>query len=259
MKKFGTPIGAGPGSASEKVGLVADGTPLPVGRLLVEELGLVLFFFLLWPFCWLPWAEGFSPWLEPVGVGVVLDDPVVVLLLEDDPGPVCEGEVEVEVDVVWPDPDEVDELVVVELVAAAVVVVLVVVVTETAGVVELVGVHCSLSEATGPVIGRPMAEMGVPGATLTWKTRTWPLTRVTVTVQSSAEAVGIEPMANATKTALATASMASSLRRAIMAARLRPSRWCAPHRNNGKNRRRLSWTLLIGPERCNGEPSPAAI
>jgi hypothetical protein len=29
MKKFGTPIGAWPGSDSEKVGLAADGTPVP--------------------------------------------------------------------------------------------------------------------------------------------------------------------------------------------------------------------------------------
>jgi hypothetical protein len=35
MKKLGTPIGAGPGSESEKVGLEAFGTPLPVGRLTV--------------------------------------------------------------------------------------------------------------------------------------------------------------------------------------------------------------------------------
>jgi hypothetical protein len=33
MKKFGTPTGAGPGIDSEKVGLLAAGTPLPVGRL----------------------------------------------------------------------------------------------------------------------------------------------------------------------------------------------------------------------------------
>jgi hypothetical protein len=45
MKKFGTPIGAGPGSDSEKVGLVAAGTPLPVGRSLAGELGLVLLLF----------------------------------------------------------------------------------------------------------------------------------------------------------------------------------------------------------------------
>ena len=104
---------------------------------------------------------------------------------------------------------------------------MVVVVTETAGVVEVAGAHCSLSEATGPVIGRPMAEIGVPGGTLTWKTRVWPLTRVTVTVQSSAEAVGIAAMAMATNTAMAAASTASSLRRLIMAAPLGPSRWCA--------------------------------
>src|SRR5947209_7536284 len=30
MKKFGTPTGAGPGKANEKVGLAADGTPPPV-------------------------------------------------------------------------------------------------------------------------------------------------------------------------------------------------------------------------------------
>ncbi|MGH2916559.1 MAG: hypothetical protein ACRDMX_16400 [Solirubrobacteraceae bacterium] len=33
MKKFGTPTAAGPGIASEKVGLLADGTPLPDGSL----------------------------------------------------------------------------------------------------------------------------------------------------------------------------------------------------------------------------------
>jgi hypothetical protein len=75
--------------------------------------------------------------------------------------------VEVEVVPGWVD---VVELVgVEELVGGAVVVV--VVVTDTAGAVEVAGAHCSLSEATGPVIGRPIAEIGVPGATLTWKTR----------------------------------------------------------------------------------------
>src|ERR1019366_8374995 len=34
MKKFGTPIGAGPGSESENAGLCTDGKPLPVGSLL---------------------------------------------------------------------------------------------------------------------------------------------------------------------------------------------------------------------------------
>ena len=40
MKKFGTPIGAGPGNANEKVGFAAVGTPLLVfgdGGFLVFE------------------------------------------------------------------------------------------------------------------------------------------------------------------------------------------------------------------------------
>ena len=40
MKKFGTPIGAGPGSANEKVGLDGVGTPGPVGP---EAFGLAGF------------------------------------------------------------------------------------------------------------------------------------------------------------------------------------------------------------------------
>jgi hypothetical protein len=35
MKKLGTPIGAGPGSESEKVGFDAWGTPFPVGPLVL--------------------------------------------------------------------------------------------------------------------------------------------------------------------------------------------------------------------------------
>jgi hypothetical protein len=111
---------------------------------------------------------------------------------------------------VLPGCDEVVDLVGVVELAVGVVVVLVVVVTDTAGVVEVAGAHCSLSEATGPVIGRPMAEIGVPGATLTWNTRVWPVTSVTVTVQASAEAVETEPMAMARNTAVAAESTASS-------------------------------------------------
>jgi hypothetical protein len=99
---------------------------------------------------------------------------LLVVVLDDEPDPWwCGGEVEVEVEVDLVGVlDEVDELVgVLELVVGVAVLVVVVVVTETAGVVEVAGAHCSLSEATGPVIGRPIAEMGVPGATLTWKTR----------------------------------------------------------------------------------------
>src|SRR6202012_5124181 len=87
MKKLGTPIGAGPGSDSEKVGLVADGTPLPVGRLPVVELVLVVVFFLALAFllCW-PLDDGCWPLLVPVGTGVVLD-----VVVEVDDVPLCEG------------------------------------------------------------------------------------------------------------------------------------------------------------------------
>jgi hypothetical protein len=46
MKKFGTPIGAGPGSENEKVGLAGVGTsPAPMPGGFVEVLaGLELFF-----------------------------------------------------------------------------------------------------------------------------------------------------------------------------------------------------------------------
>ncbi|HEX3978291.1 MAG TPA: hypothetical protein VHW96_18620 [Solirubrobacteraceae bacterium] len=206
---------------------MAAGTPLPVGRSLVGVVGVVLvFLFFFLAFGWPATEEGPSPWLVPVGTGVVLD--VLVVVLDDEPDPLCEGEVEVEGEVAEPVRDGVEELVgVLEVVGGAVVVV-VVVVTDTAGVVAVVGAHCSLSEATGPVIGRPIAEMGVPGGTFTLKTRVWPLTKVTVTVQASADAVGMAARAMATKIAPAMASTASSFRRPIMAALLlRPSRWCA--------------------------------
>ena len=42
MKKFGTPIGAAPGSAKEKVGFDGVGTPAPVGLVEVVGAGLDL-------------------------------------------------------------------------------------------------------------------------------------------------------------------------------------------------------------------------
>jgi hypothetical protein len=100
MKKFGTPIGAGPGSDSENVGFEVLGTPLPVGSLVAGVVVLVVFFFALLFFgaledgVW-PWLEDFSG-ADDVGCGVVLDELVVVVLLV--PGALeCEGEVEVEV------------------------------------------------------------------------------------------------------------------------------------------------------------------
>jgi hypothetical protein len=217
--------------------LVAEGTPLPVGRPGAGALGffLPLAGFLCVDFCLPPCEDCCWPVLVPVGSGVLEVPVVVVLDDEDEPEDAFEGEVEVEVEV---EPVEVGVVEDVEDVGVAdVVVVVVLVVTPADGVVEVDGAHCSLSEATGPGIGRPIAEMGVPGATLTWKTRVWPLTRVTVTVHSSAYAVGIATVAMATKIAPAVASTVSSFRRPIMAAPLRPSRWCALHSNNGRNLR----------------------
>jgi hypothetical protein len=211
---------------------------LPLGSWFFGVPGVAPCFFCLRAFFWPPRDDGCSPWLEPVGTGVVLEV-LVVVLLEDlpEPLPLCVGEaeveveVEVEVELELDDVDEVDEVddcvVVAELVGEDVVVVVVLVLTDTAGVVALDGAHCSLSEATGPVMGRPIAEMGVPGATLTLKTRVWPPTRVTVTVHASADAVGIAARAMAMKIAPAMASTANSLRRPLTVAPLRPSRWCA--------------------------------
>jgi hypothetical protein len=219
--------------------LVADGTPLPVGR---SGAGALCFFFFLGlagrlclDFCLPPCEDCCSPVLVPAGSGV-LEVLVVVVLDDDEDEPEgFGGEVEVEVEV---EPAEVGVVEDVEDVGGAeVVVVVVLVVTPADGVVEVDGAHDSLSEATGPGIGRPIAEMGVPGATLTWKTKVWPLTRVTVTVHASADAVGTEAMAMATNIAPASTSTVSSFRRPIMAAPLRPSSWCALHSNNGRNPR----------------------
>jgi hypothetical protein len=256
MKKFGTPIGAGPGSDSENVGLVAEGTPLPVGSLVVGVLEVCGLLFLC-AFFLPPWEEAPSLLLVPVGSGVLVVEPVVVV---DDDVVVglCEGEVEVEVEV---EPGELDELVdEVGLEVVDVVVVVVLVVTLTEGAVEVDGAHCSLSETTTPLIGSPIAEIGVPGGTLTLKVNVWPPTTVTVTVQASAEAVGIDARAMATNNAPAIARTASSLRRAIMAdLLLQLPRRCELQWNNGTDPRRLPRTLPTGPERCNREPGPAAI
>ena len=160
MKKFGTPSGAGPGSAKENVGLAGVGTPFRV----VGAGGLAFFvaatvesvcvmavptvFFV--PLFWLPLdlVEGREPFCLVLDVllGVVVVDWGVV-----------------EVGVVVVDDGEV-------------------VVALTEGVVEVVGVHDAVTLFTGPVPGGTSAEAGVPGGTLTWNVNTWPLSNVTVTV-----------------------------------------------------------------------------
>jgi hypothetical protein len=146
MKKLGTPIGAGPGSESEKVGLLVPGTPLPEGR--TAFFGLAF----LWPevvggltVCGCVDGFCFLVGLPDSGVGVVLDD-----------------EVEVEVEVVLVEL-EVELEVVVEVPEGEVDVVVVVVLVE----LEEEGTQVSVSDTMTPVTGRFRLEIGVPGGTLT--------------------------------------------------------------------------------------------
>src|SRR5437660_2384822 len=103
MKKLGTPIGAGPGSANEKVGLAGVGTPLlvtgggGVGGLAFFGLaffglgfGLAVGLLRLWPACPVP-GFSFVGFLVLFGLEVGLVDV---------------GWVVVVVVLVWVDPDE---------------------------------------------------------------------------------------------------------------------------------------------------------
>lgn len=105
--------------------------------------------------------------------------------------------------------------------------VVVVLVTEGTEIVELeleTGWQDSLSDATGPVIGRFICEIGVPGGTSTLKTNVWPATVVTVTVHAWAEAEGMSANAIVMSAALARTSTPINLRRMFTAALLlRPS------------------------------------
>src|ERR1035437_1213002 len=189
MKKFGTPIGAGPGSESENVGLVADGTPLPVGSLLAA--GVLDFDFDL----------GF--WPEPglIGLGPPLcADTGWFLGGPERRGGVCVGPVEVVLEV------EVELELLVEVVLVVDVVELELKLDELLGEVgvELVvdgrvvdepvvvaGAQLIVSETTTPVIGSDSDETGVPAGTFTGKVNCCPPSSVTVTVHASAEAFGI--------------------------------------------------------------------
>jgi hypothetical protein len=214
MKKFGTPIGAGPGSDSEKVGFEVLGTPLPEGSC---ELGAVVFFFFFFFLTLLLWVvlpgdcfDGPPPWLEDfsgedeVGWGVVPVEVLVVFVgvLE------CEGEVEVELEL--EELDEVpvdDEEELLEELDDVVELVVVVVVVELEAVA-----HAIDSVATTPLTGRFSDEIGVPGGTSTLNVSVTPPTSVTVTVQASAEAMGTSAVARTASTAAAAATIARSLR-----------------------------------------------
>lgn len=100
---------------------------------------------------------------------------------------------------------------------------LVVDVVEEVEEVELLlddGAQVSDSEATTPVIGRFIWEIGVPGGTLTLNVYVWPPTTVTVTVQASANAAGRLPKARAMSNAAAVPRTANNWRRRFTAASL---------------------------------------
>jgi hypothetical protein len=144
---------------------------------------------------------------------------VVFVVLEPEPEVEVVDELELELDELELELEELEleELEVVELVVGVAV--------EVAVVGEGPGWQDSLSEATGPEMGRPMAEIGVPGATLTLKVSVWPSTSVTVTVQASADAVGRLAI-NDARIAPASASTSQSLRLLSNVARFLPFAVC---------------------------------
>jgi hypothetical protein len=121
------------------------------------------------PFWSLPPDEEDLCWagfLVPVLVLVVLDDPLVVVV---DVEVVPDFVVEVGVEVVGLEPVDV---------------------VVTVGVEVVLGWQEAVTFWTGPTPAGTSCEGGVPGAALTTKVSVWPVRRVTVTVHTSAEAVG---------------------------------------------------------------------
>src|SRR5579875_1887920 len=192
MKKFGTPSGEGVGIAKEKLGLAGVGTPGPVGPTVagLTGAGVGCFAFLRLgclverlfepvrrprrlPGCEVRRPEGEEPvprrvvlrerggWLVVVVVEVVL---------------VLEEVVEVVEDVVD-------------------------VVTVTEGVVLVEDWQLAVTVLTGGVPAGSIWLGGVPGGALTVKVTVWPSSRVAVTVQTSAEALGIAATPIVTRTA----------------------------------------------------------
>jgi hypothetical protein len=211
MKKFGTPIGAGPGTENEKVGFDGVGTPFfAVGaggfdevEVVVEVLGplapVLLFVVgplapvlpvvfepldpLVPPLCLLP---------EPVGCEED-DEPVVVLEDEDeDDEPL----------------DPLDPLDPLEPLGPD-------------GVVD-VGAHDADTLFTGPTPAGTIDEAGVPDGTLTLNDSVCPVSSVTVTVHWSAEAVGIAAIPKIANTEAAVNAAVFSFRRINNVTRLLP-------------------------------------
>ncbi|MGZ4307549.1 MAG: hypothetical protein ACXVEW_13030 [Solirubrobacteraceae bacterium] len=178
MKKLGTPIGAGPGSANEKLGFEGVGTP-PVVRWGGGDELLFFFFFLFFPDEFPdpldPTVPAGAGWLDgrwdlpgELGFGAVVVDVVGVV----DEGVDCE----------LPEPPVVVvcEPVVVPLGVLVVGVLVVGTGVGTLGVVTGGGHTLEINVAPGG--------SGAPGGS--WST-TWPVAVWTVTVQLAADATGI--------------------------------------------------------------------
>src|ERR1700733_172411 len=207
MKKFGTPIGAAPGTAYEYVGFDGVGTPLLVTA--GGGAGGVLAFFdfdlllgapgclRLLPASPAPMLSSPELWLlplpEPLVVGVETWTVVVGVLEAPFDGlglGVVEAEVEVDVEV--------------EVVGAGVVVV-----TVAAGVVAVTGGHDWATFVIGRLTGSGSDVGSVPGGTFR-NVNCWPPATVIVKVHPSADAFGNAPRPNtATMQAMVTAAMLS--------------------------------------------------
>jgi hypothetical protein len=168
MKKFGTPSGAGPGVANEKVGFAAVGTPFLVfgdggfGVFVVE----VLVEGLLGPVGPLDPLLPVGPLAPLLPVGPL--GPEVPLLPFDPPEPRRR--------------DGGEELVVVPVVVGVVEVLVVGGGVDVVVVVGVLGAHEALTLLIGPTPAGTIAEAGVPVGTLTLKLCVCPVIRVTVTV-----------------------------------------------------------------------------
>jgi hypothetical protein len=161
MKKFGTPSGAAPGSANEKVGLAAVGTPGPV---IVDA--------------------GVDPGL---GVAVLLVVVVLVFVVPLTSLPEVVPELEKPPEPLacfLPEPDEPPgcELVVVVVLVVGVVLVEVGPAVTVGVVLVVVGAQLAVTLWTGGVPGGNIEAGDVPGAALTLKVSVCPLTVVAVTV-----------------------------------------------------------------------------
>ena len=237
MKKFGTPIGAGPGSESEKVGFAGVGTPLWFDDLWDFDfdfgfdfgLGLCGFGFLC---LWLRgfeadgrFAEGSWVLAGPVACGGPGDGAVVVELVEVEVdvelGVVVDVDVEVGVALVEVELEVVDEVEELGVVVVLLDVLDVLVVEEEESVVAevVVGVvavtpgrQLSVSDAITPDTGNVNEDIGVFGGASTTNVSVSPPTMIAVIVHVSAAAAGNPTVDIAASIAPASAPTTNSFR-----------------------------------------------